>query len=44
MEAQLLSIAGIWRTTEAGLPADVANQPAQVRLDGDKLVIEALKF
>jgi septum site-determining protein MinC len=44
MEAQLVSIAGVWRTTEAGLPADVAAQPAQVRLDGDRLLFEPLKF
>ena len=44
IEAQLVSIAGVWRTTEAGLPADVAAQPAQVRLDGDRLLFEPLKF
>ncbi|OYT87565.1 MAG: septum site-determining protein MinC [Burkholderiales bacterium PBB6] len=44
MEPQLVSIAGTWRTTEAGLASDVAGQPAQVRLDGDKLLFEPLKF
>lgn len=44
MEAQLVSIAGVWRTTEAGLPADVAAQPAQVRLEGERLLFEPLKF
>ena len=42
MEPQLLSIAGIYRTTETELPATVRGKPAQVRLDGEKLVVEAL--
>ena len=33
MEAQLLSIAGIYRTIETDLPADVAGKPAKVRLE-----------
>ena len=44
MEPQLVSIAGTYRTTDTALPADVAGQPAQVRLDGEKLVVEALKL
>ena len=44
MEAQLLSIAGIYRTTETELPAPVLGKAAQVRLDGEKLVVEALNF
>jgi len=44
MEAQLLSIAGIYRTTETELPAAVLGKTAQVRLDGERLVVEALKF
>jgi septum site-determining protein MinC len=43
MEPQLLSIAGFYRTTEIELPADVLGKPAQVRLDGERLVVEALK-
>ena len=43
MEAQLLSIAGIYRTSETELNPDVQGKPAQVRLDGEKLVVEALK-
>ncbi|KRD21847.1 septum site-determining protein MinC [Acidovorax sp. Root267] len=43
LEPQLVSIAGIYRTTETELPADVRGKPAQVRLDGEKLIIEALK-
>jgi septum site-determining protein MinC len=44
MEPQLLSIAGIYRTTETELPAAVLGKPAQVRLDGEKLVVEALNY
>lgn len=39
MEAELLSIAGIYRTFENGLPENVAQRPAQVRLTGDRLDI-----
>ncbi|MDD2175978.1 septum site-determining protein MinC [Acidovorax sp. D2M1] len=42
LEPQLVSIAGIYRTTETELPADVRGKPAQVRLDGEKLIIEPL--
>ncbi|THU05149.1 septum site-determining protein MinC [Lampropedia puyangensis] len=42
MEAQLVSVAGIYRTAENDLPAEVASRPAQVRLDGERLVIEPL--
>jgi septum site-determining protein MinC len=42
MEPQLLSIAGIYRTTETELSPDVLGKPAQVRLDGEKLVVRAL--
>ena len=42
MEPQLVSIAGIYRTTEVALPAEVLGRAAQVRLDGDRLVIEPL--
>ena len=42
LEPQLVSIAGIYRTTEQELPADVLGKPAQVWLDGDSLVIEPL--
>lgn len=44
MEAQLVSIAGTWRTTESGVPEGVTGRPAQVRLEGDKLIFEPLKF
>ncbi len=42
MEPQLVSIAGIYRTTETELPDSVRGKPAQVRLDGEKLLIEPL--
>jgi septum site-determining protein MinC len=44
LEAQLVSIAGTYRTTETPLTDDVLGKPAQVRLAGDRLVIEPLKF
>ncbi len=42
MEPQLVSIAGIYRTTEVAIPADIVGKPAQVRLSGEKLLIEPL--
>ena len=39
MEAELVSIAGFYRTFEDGLPNSVAQRPAQIRLNGDKLDI-----
>ena len=42
MEPQLISIAGIYRTTEVAISADILGKPAQVRLDGEKLLIEPL--
>ena len=39
MEAELVSIAGTYRTFENGLPKDFAMKPAQVRLDGDRIDI-----
>ncbi len=44
LEAELLSIAGIYRTTENPLPADVAGKPAQVLLEGEKLLMQPLTF
>ncbi len=47
LEAELLSIAGIYRTSDVALPAQVRGRAAMVSLhsgpDGDKLVMEALK-
>ena len=42
LEPQLVSVAGIYRTTETELPESVRGKPAQVRLDGEKLLIEPL--
>jgi len=42
MEPQLLSIAGMYRTTETELPPEVVGKPAQVRLDGEKIIVEPL--
>ena len=45
LEAQLLSIAGVYRTSEVALPKQLQGKPAQVRLQGGgegKLVMEAL--
>lgn len=42
MEPQLLAIAGTYRTTENPLPADVVGRPAQIRLEGERLVFEPL--
>jgi septum site-determining protein MinC len=42
MEPELVSIAGIYRTFEAGFPKELAQQPAQVRLSGEHLDIKAI--
>ncbi|MFZ2828600.1 septum site-determining protein MinC, partial [Hydrogenophaga sp.] len=46
MSPELISIAGIYRTSEKPLPPEVQGKPAQVRLtpgpDGDKLVVDAI--
>ncbi|MGE5491189.1 MAG: septum site-determining protein MinC [Actinomycetota bacterium] len=48
MEAELVSIAGLYRTFEDGVPAQLAGQPTQVRLteEGEKLklVVEPLSI
>jgi len=47
MEPELISIAGIYRTSDVPLPANIAGKPAMVRLDsgpdGDKLLLEAIR-
>ena len=47
LEAELISIAGIYRTSDVPLPADVAGKPAMVSLqpgpEGEKLVMEPIK-
>jgi septum site-determining protein MinC len=46
MEAELISIAGVYRTAENPLPEGLVGQPTQVRLvpgeDGDRLVMNAM--
>jgi len=46
LNAELLSIAGVYRTSEHPLPAEVQGKPAQVRLvateEGDKLVFDPM--
>jgi septum site-determining protein MinC len=43
LEAELISIAGTYRTSETPLPAEVRGKPAQIRLVGEKLVMDVLK-
>ena len=46
MEAELLSIAGVYRTSEHKLPTNVFGKPTQIRLmtsaNGDKLILDPL--
>lgn len=42
MEPELLSIAGTYRTTDNPLPDNVRGKPAQIRLDGERLVFEPI--
>ena len=42
MEAQLVAIAGIYRTNEVALPDSVLGKSAQVRLDGKKIAIDPI--
>lgn len=44
LEPELIAIAGTFRTSEKPLPPDVLAKPAQVRLDGERLVFEPLKY
>jgi septum site-determining protein MinC len=44
MEPELLSIAGTYRTTDTPLPANVRGKPAQIRLDGDRLVFDPMSL
>jgi septum site-determining protein MinC len=43
MEAELVSIAGVYRTFESSLPAELAQKPVQIRLTGDRLDVLAIK-
>ena len=42
LEAQLLAIAGIYRTSEVALPANIAGKAAHIRLEGEKLVMQPI--
>lgn len=42
LEAELISIAGTYRTSETPLPEHLRGKPAQIRLVGEKLVMELL--
>jgi septum site-determining protein MinC len=42
MQAQLLAIAGVYRTTDVALPTEVLGRAAMVRLAGDSLLVEPL--
>jgi septum site-determining protein MinC len=42
MEAQVLAIAGVFRTTDVPLPDGVVGHAAMVRLDGEQLEVERL--
>ena len=46
LEAELVSIAGVYRTSDKPLPVNVQGKPAQVRLqdgpDGGRLVLEPI--
>lgn len=42
LQPELVSIAGVYRTFDEGLPAELGRQPAQIRLVGDRLDILSL--
>lgn len=44
LEPELISIAGIYRTTENALPADILGKSVQIRLADEKLIIEPLRL
>lgn len=44
LEPELISIAGIYRTTENPLAADVLGKSVQIRLDDEKLIFEPLRL
>lgn len=44
LEPELISIAGIYRTTENPLPADIVGKSVQIRLSDEKLLIEPLRL
>ncbi|MGJ9418496.1 septum site-determining protein MinC [Massilia sp. CMS3.1] len=42
LQPELVSIAGVYRTFDEGFPAELARQPAQIRLVGDRIDISSL--
>lgn len=42
MQPELVSIAGVYRTFDEGYPSDLARQPTQIRLVGDRIDIQSL--
>lgn len=42
LEAELISIAGCFQVFESGIPENVRGKPAQVHLDGSRLIFEPL--
>lgn len=42
MQAELVSIAGVYRTMEQALPASIQNKPTQIHLEQERLVMTAL--
>jgi septum site-determining protein MinC len=44
MQPELVSIAGVYRTFDEGFPAELARQPAQIRLIGDRIDISSLSL
>ncbi|WP_323142322.1 septum site-determining protein MinC [Massilia phyllosphaerae] len=42
LEPELVSIAGVYRTFDEGVPADMARTPVQIRLVGDRIDISSL--
>lgn len=43
MEAELVSIAGIYQTFDAGFPKLAAHQPVQIKLVGDSIEVSSIK-
>jgi septum site-determining protein MinC len=42
MEAELVSIAGVYRTIEQALPESIKGKPTQIQLENERLVMTAL--
>jgi len=42
LEAELVAVAGVYRTLATALSPDIQDKPALIRLDGEKLLVEPL--